>query len=102
MWHIRFKLGRKLLLILTLCLLLTPTAFAQDSDEEDAGFFTSLLQRLGIGEQELEEGEEAPPLIDPQFIPPIVAGIALGVAGTLIFLGYQAPPPKRDPFNRRL
>lgn len=96
------QFGRKLLLILTFLLFLTPTTFAQDSTEEDSGFFASILERLGIGGEELPEGEEPEPLIDPVFVPPIIAGVALGIAGILIFLGYQAPPPKRDPFNRRL
>lgn len=96
------RIGRILTFFLALLLLLPSTAAAQDDTAEETGFFTSILQRLGIGGDELPEEEEPEPLIDPQFIPPVIAGIALGVAGVLVFLGFQAPPPKRDPFNRRL
>ena len=90
--------GRILLLTLLLICCFPITAFAQE--EEEPGFFTSVLERLGIGGNN-EEGIPDEPLIDPAYIPPFVAGIALGIAGILIYLGYQPPPPKRDPFNRR-
>ncbi len=102
MWRTTFNFGRKILILLTLLLCVTAPVHAQDEIEEETGFVTSILQRLGIGGEALPEGEEPEPIINPLFVPPILAGVALGVAGILIFLGYQAPAPKRDPFNRRL
>jgi hypothetical protein len=98
----RVQFGRKLLLIVALLLFMTPAAYAQSADEAETGFFTSILQRLGIGGDDLPEGVEPEPLINPVYVTPILAGVALGGAGILIFLGYQPPLPKRDPFNRRL